>query len=175
VLIGDKNKERLAHAKNVGFEPVDLTKHDRLGELVADVLGTPEVDCAIDCVGFEAKAQGADGKVVEAPAVVLNDLMEITRAAGAIGIPGLYVTDDPGAKERAAKQGNLSLRLALGWAKSHTFHTGQTPVLKYNRQLMQVILWDRLPIARIVNVKVIDLAHAPEGYKYFDAGAASSH
>jgi glutathione-independent formaldehyde dehydrogenase len=33
-LIGDMNQERLAHAKNVGFEPIDLTKHDRLGELV---------------------------------------------------------------------------------------------------------------------------------------------
>jgi hypothetical protein len=39
-----------------------------LADPVADVLGVPEVDCAIDCVGFEAKAQGADGKVVEAPA-----------------------------------------------------------------------------------------------------------
>src|ERR1700731_2032092 len=58
VLIGDMNRERLAHAAKVGFEPIDLTKHDRLGELVADVLGTPEVDCAIDCVGFEAKTQG---------------------------------------------------------------------------------------------------------------------
>jgi Alanine dehydrogenase/PNT, C-terminal domain len=113
VLIGDMNRERLAHAKKVGFEPIDLTRHDRLGELVADVVGVPEVDCAIDCVGFEAKAQSADGRIVEAPAVVLNSLMEITRAAGAIGIPGLYVTDDPGAKEQAAKHGNLSLRLGI--------------------------------------------------------------
>src|SRR6201997_2774143 len=154
VMIGDMNKERLAHAKKVGFEPIDLKKHDRLGELVADVLGVPEVDSAIDCVGFEAKAQGTDGKVIEAPAVVLNSLMEITRAAGAIGIPGLYVTDDPGAKEQAAKHGNLSLRLGLGWAKSHALHTGQTPVLKYNRQLMQAILWDRLALPHIGNGKV---------------------
>jgi glutathione-independent formaldehyde dehydrogenase len=167
------NKERLAHAKDVGFEPIDLTKHDRLGELVADVIGVPEVDCAVDCVGFEAKAPGTDGKVVEAPAVVLNSLMEITRAAGAIGIPGLYVTDDPGAKERAAKQGNLSLRLGLGGQSPMLSIPGQTPVLKYNRQLMQAILWDRLPIAKIVNVKVIDLEQAPEGYKSFDAGVAS--
>jgi glutathione-independent formaldehyde dehydrogenase len=173
VLIGDMNKERLAHAKSVGFEPVDLTRHDRLGELVADILGVPEVDSAIDCVGFEAKSQGADGAVVEAPAVVLNSLMEVTRPAGAIGIPGLYVTDDPGAKEQAAKSGNLSLRLGLGWAKSHSLHTGQTPVLKYNRQLMQAILWDRLPIAKIVNVKVIKLEQAPEGYKSFDSGVAN--
>jgi len=44
----------------------------------------------------------------------------------------------------------LSLRFGLGWAKSHSLHTGQTPVLKYNRQLMQAILWGRLPIGDIV-------------------------
>jgi glutathione-independent formaldehyde dehydrogenase len=38
---------------------------------------------------------------------------------------------------------------------------------------MQAILWDRLPIAKIVNVKVIDLEQAPEGYKNFDAGVAN--
>ena len=173
VLIGDMNQERLAHAKKVGFEPIDLSRHDRLGELVADVLGVPEVDSAIDCVGFEAKGYSGDGHVVEAPAVVLNSLMEVTRPAGAIGIPGLYVTEDPGAKEKAAKLGNLSLRLGLGWAKSHSLHTGQTPVIKYNRQLMQAILWDKLPIADIVNVKVITLDQAPEGYKSFDAGIAN--
>jgi glutathione-independent formaldehyde dehydrogenase len=173
VLIGDMNRERLAHAKKVGFEPIDLSKHDRLGELVADVLGIPEVDCAIDCVGFEAKSQDSHGHAIEAPAVVLNGLMEITRAAGSIGIPGLYVTDDPGAKEEAAKRGSLSLRFGLGWAKSHSLHTGQTPVLKYNRQLMQAILWDRLPIAKIVNAKVISLDQAPDGYRSFDAGVAN--
>jgi glutathione-independent formaldehyde dehydrogenase len=47
------------------------------------------------------------------------------------------------------------------------------PVLKYNRQLMQAILWDRLPIVKIVNVKVIDLEQAPEGDKSLDAGVAS--
>jgi len=170
VLIGDLNRDRLAHAKKVGFEPVDLSKHDRLGELVADVLGVPEVDCAIDCVGFEAKQADGDAHVSEAPATVLNGLMEITRAAGAIGIPGLYVTDDPGSKEEAARQGRLSLRLGLGWAKSHSLHTGQTPVLRYNRQLMQAILWDRLPIAEIVNVKVIGLDEVPDAYRRFDAG-----
>ena len=66
-------------------EPIDLSAHDQLGELVAEVLGVPEVDCAIDCVGFEAKGQGSDGHVVEAPAVVLNGLMKITRPAGSIG------------------------------------------------------------------------------------------
>ena len=98
--------------------------------------------------------------------------MTITRAGGAIGIPGLYVTEDPGSKDEAAQQGNLRMRLGLGWAKSHSFFTGQTPVLRYNRQLMQAILYDRLPIAKIVNATVITLDEAPEGYQDFDKGAA---
>jgi len=32
---------------------------------------------------------------------------------------------------------------------------------------MRAILWDRLPIAKIVNVKVINLEPAPEGYKSY--------
>jgi glutathione-independent formaldehyde dehydrogenase len=171
VMIGDMNKQRLEHARRVGFEPIDLASHDRLEELIADVVGVPEVDSAIDCVGFEARAYGAaHGK--EAPAVVLNSLMSITRAAGSIGIPGLYVTEDPGSKDEAAQLGNLRLRLGLGWAKSHRFATGQTPVLRYNRQLMQAILHDRLPIAKIVNATVISLQDAPKGYNDFDSGVA---
>ena len=59
-----------------------------------------------------------------------------------------------------------------GWSKSHSFFTGQTPVLRYNRALMQAILYDRLPIAKVVNATVIPLEDAPQGYKDFDAGAA---
>jgi glutathione-independent formaldehyde dehydrogenase len=171
VLIGDMNKDRLKHAKAVGFEPIDLTRSDKLEELIAEVLGGPEVDAAIDAVGFEARGHGAHHNI-EAPATVLNSLMSITRAGAGIGIPGLYVTEDPGSKDEAAQKGSLSIRLGLGWAKSHRFYTGQTPVLKYNRALMQAILYDRLPIAKIVNATVIKLNDAPQGYKDFDSGAA---
>lgn len=171
VLVGDMNKERLAHAKSVGFEPVDLTKSDKLEDLIAQIVGVPEVDASIDAVGFEARGHGTH-HTEEAPATVLNSLMTITRAGGAIGIPGLYVTEDPGSKDAAAQQGNLRMRFGLGWAKSHRLSTGQTPVLRYNRQLMQAILHDRLPIARIVNASVITLDQAPRGYEDFDKGVA---
>ena len=64
------------------------------------------------------------------------------------------------------------MRFGLGWAKALSFHTGQTPVLKYNRQLMQAILHDRLNIAEIVNAKIISLEDAAEGYESFDQGVA---
>lgn len=172
VIVGDVNKARLQHARNVGFQTVDLSEDASLADQIAEIVGEPEVDCAIDCVGFEARGHGHSGSQVEAPATVLNSLMEVTRVAGRIGIPGLYVTDDPGAADSAAQHGNLSVRLGLGWAKSHSFFTGQTPVMKYHRNLMQAILWDRINIADVVNVQVITLNQAPEGYAEFDAGVA---
>jgi glutathione-independent formaldehyde dehydrogenase len=96
--------------------------------------------------------------------------MDVTRAGGALGIPGLYVTGDPGAKDEAAKHGALSIRIGLGWAKSHSFATGQTPVMKYHRELMEAILSDRCQIAKAVNATVISLDEAPQGYKEFDRG-----
>ena len=168
VMIGDTNKARLAHAKDVGFEPIDLGASDRLGDLIDDVIGEPVVDSFIDAVGFEAKGHGGS----EQPAVVLNQAMDVTRYAGSIGIPGLYVTADPGSHDAQAAKGTLSLRFGLGWSKAHSFHTGQTPTLRYNRQLMQAIIHDRLPIAKIVNAKVIPLEQAASGYAEFDKGAA---
>ena len=108
----------------------------------------------------------------EAPATVLNSIMDVTRAAGKLGIPGLYVTGDPGAVDDAAKEGSLSIRIGLGWAKSHSFTTGQCPVMRYHRGLMQMILNDRAQIAKAVNATVITLDEAPQGYKDFDSGAA---
>ena len=84
----------------------------------------------------------------EAPATVLNSLMEITGAGGALGIPGLYVTGDPGGIDANAKVGNLSIRIGLGWAKSHVLTMGQCPVMKYNRQLMNAILFGKIKTAK---------------------------
>ncbi|MDQ6704937.1 MAG: formaldehyde dehydrogenase, glutathione-independent [Acidobacteriota bacterium] len=171
VIVGDLIPERLAQARSFGCETIDLRQHSNLGEQIAQIVGVPEVDCAVDCVGFEAHGHGSDSGV-ERPAAVLNSLMEITRAGGALGIPGLYVTDDPGGVDENAKIGRLGIRIGLGWAKSHSFHTGQCPVIRYNRQLMQAILYDKIQIAKAVNVTVIPLEEAPNGYRDFDRGAA---
>ncbi len=171
VIVGDMIPERLAQAKSFGCEVVDLKKDASLGEQIEQILGTPEVDSAVDCVGFEARGHGSDASV-ERPATVLNSMMTITRAGGALGIPGLYVTDDPGGVDDNAKTGTLGIRIGLGWAKSHTFATGQCPVMKYNRALMMAILHEKVHVAKAVNVQVISLDQAAEGYHDFDKGAA---
>ncbi|WP_126428758.1 formaldehyde dehydrogenase, glutathione-independent [Brevibacillus marinus] len=170
VIVGDLNAERLKQAKSFGCETIDLSQHDNLGEQIEQILGVPEVDAAIDCVGFEAHGHGPNH--TEAPATVLNSIMEVTRAGGRLGIPGLYVTGDPGAVDEDAKVGTLKIRFGLGWAKAHTFVTGQTPVMRYHRELMMSILHGKAQIAKAVNATLISLDEAPQGYADFDKGAA---
>src|SRR6478736_1688050 len=174
VIVGDMIPERLAQAKSFGCETVNVgdgSVPDQLEQL----LGVPEVDAAVDAVGFEARSEGHGANAKEAPATVLNSLMGVTAAGGAIGIPGLYVTGDPGAVDDAAKVGSLSISLGTGWAKSLSFTTGQCPVMRYNRKLMMAILHDKVHIARAVNAKAISLDDAPQGYAEFDAGAATKY
>ncbi|MDQ6850369.1 MAG: formaldehyde dehydrogenase, glutathione-independent [Actinomycetota bacterium] len=172
VMVADLNPERLAQAKSFGCEAIDISKGDPKDQ-IEQLLGVPEVDAAVDAVGFEARGHGEGAQ--EAPATVLNSLMKITTAGGAIGIPGLYVTGDPGGVDEAAKVGSLSLSLGTGWAKSLSFATGQCPVMKYNYGLMQAILHDKVQIAKAVNATVIPLDQAPQGYADFDKGAAKKY
>ena len=182
VIVGDLIPERLAQARSFGCETVDVSKGDpkeQISKILGDELATginppsgqPEIDAGVDAVGFEARGHG-EGAAEEAPATVLNSMMDLTRAGGAVGIPGLYVTGDPGAADDAAKEGSLSIRIGLGWAKSHAFTTGQCPVMKYHRELMMAILTDKAQIAKAVNATVLDLDEAPQGYQDFDSGTA---
>ena len=170
VIVGDMNRERLAQARSFGCETIDLTQSGELPDMIAQIVGEPVVDAAIDCVGFEARGHGAGAG--EAPATVLNDVMSITQVGGRVGIPGLYVTGDPGGIDENAKIGQLGVRIGLGWAKSLSFTTGQCPVMRYHRQLMNAILHDKVQIAKAVNATIITLEEAPQGYVDFDKGAA---
>lgn len=80
------------------------------------------------------------------------------------------MTEDPGARDEQARHGSVSLRFGIGWAKSLAFATGQTPTMRYDRELREAILRDRVHIARNVNATVIPIDEAPHGYEEFDSG-----
>ncbi len=170
VIVGDMIDERLQQARSFGCETIDLKENAALPDQIEQIIGEAVVDAAVDCVGFEARGHGAGAG--EAPATVLNDVMTVARAGARVGIPGLYVTGDPGGIDQNAKIGQLGIRIGSGWAKSLSFTTGQCPVMRYNRQLMMAILHDKVKIAKAVNATVIPLDQAPQGYKDFDRGAA---
>ena len=65
--------------------------------------------------------------------MVLNSAMEITRAAGPSVFRGSMSPMIRAREMRLPRAESLAIRFGLGWAKSHSLFTGQTPVMKYNR------------------------------------------
>ena len=60
VIVGDMIPERLQQARSFGCETIDLKNDASLADQIDHILGAPEVDCAVDCVGFEARGHGRD-------------------------------------------------------------------------------------------------------------------
>ena len=146
----------------IGYEVAHVGYSQWNGVAILSRVGIDDVQ-----IGFPGQPTWGETPVEEARA--------LGATCGGVRVWSLYVTGDPGASDEAAKVGSLSIRLGLGWAKSHAFYTGQCPVMKYNRRLMMAILNDRVQIAKNVNATVIPLEEAPRGYAEFDQGAARKY
>ena len=171
IIVGDMNRQRLELVKSAGFEVADLSKDVPLADQIEAILGRREVDCGVDCVGFESHGYGRNS-THDQPDAVLNALISVVRSGGGIGVPGVYTDNDPGAPTPEAKKGRLGIEFGKAWIKSQRVMWGQCPVMKYNRELMQAILWGRMDyLGKVMNVEVISLDKAPEAYHAFDDGA----
>jgi len=170
IIVGDPNAARRELVKKAGYEVVDTTKATPLPDQIEAILGEREVDCGVDCVGFEAHGYGKMAGEEDSEAV-LNALFAVVRAGGAMGVPGIYAEGDPHAKTEDEKRGRLRLDLGKAWIKSPSLTAGQAPVMRYNRQLMQAILWGRMEyLSEVLNPAVIRLEQAVEAYQLFDRG-----
>lgn len=172
IIVGDRNQARLDLVKSAGYEVVNTTLETPVADQIEAILGDREVDCGVDAVGLEAHGHGEeDGE--EHSEIVLNTLFEVVRAGGAMGIPGIYTDADPGApKTDMAKKGQLPLAFSKAWIKSPQLTGGQAPIMKYNRDLMMAILWDRMPyLGEVINTEVISLDQAPDAYRVFSDGS----
>jgi glutathione-independent formaldehyde dehydrogenase len=170
IICGDTNKERLALVKNAGYETVDIASSTPIVDQIEKITGKREVDCGVDAVGFECHGNGPGAE--EDPTAVINTLFEVVRANGAMGIPGIYSAGDPKARNDDEKQGRYGLDFGKAWIKSPHLTAGQCPVMHYHRDLMEAILWDRMPyLSKLLNVQVIGLEDAIEAYRIFDQGS----
>lgn len=173
IIVGDQNPDRLKLLSDSGFETVDLRDPTPLPDQIEHILGNREVDAAVDAVGYEAHGLGGEAGS-ERPHAALNSLFDVVRASGKIGVPGIYVGADPAPSDADAGQGRLHLDWGKMWTKSIQVMTGMAPVQNYNRMLTEAILWDRMPyLSKVLNVEVITLDAAPEGYARFDQGSPS--
>jgi glutathione-independent formaldehyde dehydrogenase len=173
IIVADNNQGRLELVKEAGYEVVDTSSTTPVPDQIEKILGTGErwVDSGVDCVGLECHGYGSKGTANEEEAVI-NMLMEVVKPAGAMGIIGVYTDQDPGAATDINKQGKAALAFPKAWVKSPSLTAGQCPVMRYNRELMMAILWDRMPyLTPLLNTEIISLDKAPDAYRVFSEGS----
>jgi glutathione-independent formaldehyde dehydrogenase len=163
VLVVDRVPERLEKARQIGAIPINFQEADAPEQIKAHTNGEG-ADKGVDAVGYQAQAPSGGG---EAPAIVLNSLIQAVRATGRLGIPGLYVPADPGAPDEAAKQGMLSVAVGRLFEKGLRMGTGQCNVKRYNRQLRDLIITRRAKPSFVVSHE-LPLDQAPVAYEKFD-------
>ena len=174
IIVGDHDKDRLALVKRNGCETIDLNEDVPLQDQIEKILGEPMVDCAVDYVGTEAHGIGKDADK-EDPAYAINQVIDVTRAGGATGIIGIY-GPDPLAESKDEQNGIYPIEFGNAWIKSPKITAGQAPIMHYNYELMQAILWDRMPyLSDMLQTKVISLDDAPQAYADFDNGSQEKY
>lgn len=123
------------------------------------------VDCAIDAVGYQARDDKHSGQ--ENPTQALQNALRVVNPTGCVGVIGVYIAPDPGAKNEQQKQGVYAFPLAEFFDKGLTIGTGQAPVKKYNEYLRDLIVNGRAQPSKIISHH-IRIDQAPEAYSKFD-------
>ncbi|WP_432489055.1 glutathione-independent formaldehyde dehydrogenase [Kineococcus sp. SYSU DK018] len=163
VFVVDKEKDRLALAESIGAIGVDFSTADPVEQIMEQTRGRG-TDRGVEAVGYQAHDPSGD----EHPELVLDNLVKVVRSTGGIGVVGVYVPQDPGAATEGAQQGRIGWDYGTFFTKGLSMGTGQAPVMRYNRQLRDLIIAGRANPSFIVSHE-LSLDQAPEGYARFDA------
>ncbi len=176
IYVVDQVPSRLELAeKHCDARGIDFTQGNPVEQIIDEHGG--EVDKGVDAVGYQATDPDdvdtdtedyAYDPAKENPAVVLNQMIQVVRPTGQLGIPGLYVPEDPGAPDDMAAQGRLGIDFGKLFEKGLKLGTGQSNVKQYNRQLRDLIIEGRADPSWVVSHRV-SLDEAPEMYEKFDA------
>jgi glutathione-independent formaldehyde dehydrogenase len=162
VFVADLEPDRLALAERFGATPVSIARGDA-AEQILDATGGAGVDRGIEAVGYQA--HDSDG--VEHPEMVLDALVRCVRAAGGIGVVGVYMPQDPEAPSEGAKQGRIGFNFGTLFQKGQRAGTGQCPVKRYNEFLRDLIIAGKATPSLLVSHEVA-LDDAPDAYDKFD-------
>lgn len=163
VMIVDRHPDRLRLAEQIGAIPINDEKVSPV-EQVMDLTDGLGADCGCECVGYQCH----DPAGHEVPNMTMNELVQAVKATGQLGVVGVFVEEDPGAKDPLAKDGKLAFDFGAFFTKGQRMGTGQANVKAYNRYLRDLIHHDRAKPSWIVSHE-LSLEEAPEAYKHFDA------
>ena len=87
VYVVDRVPERLQVAEKIGCVGINFSEGDAVEAIIEKNGGM--VDRAVDAVGYQAVGAGKGNE--EEPNVVLEQLIQVTRPTGGLGIPGVTV------------------------------------------------------------------------------------
>ena len=162
VMVVDTHKDRLKLAEKLGAIAVDNSDGNAV-ERVMELTKGQRADRGCECVGYQC----CDHHGREVPNLTMNSLVETVKATGSIGVVGVFIPKDPGAKDKLAQQGQLAFDFGKFWFKGQRIATGQANVKAYNRKLCNLIHTGKARPSLIVSHE-LPLDQAPGAYKSFD-------
>lgn len=180
VYVVDSVKERLDKARELGAIPINFRDGDPVEQIrkrrkndkahmsslrPGEAEKLTGVDCVIDAVGYQAHDEKHPSK--EKPTQIIDYAAKLVNPTGSIGLIGVYIAPDPGAKDENAKQGIYPLPIAELFDSAVTIGMGQCPVKRYNEYLRDLIIQGRATPGKIVSHH-IKIDKAPEAYDKFD-------
>ena len=107
VFVVDQQADRLKLAEQIGATPVDRSTGDAVAK-VTELTGGG-ADRGVDAVGYQA--HGLDGN--EQPEIVLNELIQVVKPTGGIGVVGVYVPRTPARPTTWPRRGSSRSTTAL--------------------------------------------------------------
>ncbi|MBC7683464.1 MAG: glutathione-independent formaldehyde dehydrogenase [Ferruginibacter sp.] len=162
VMVVDTHKDRLKLAEQIGAIAVDDTEGGGVDQILA-LTGGKGADRGCECVGYQCCNMHRE----EVPNLTMNNLVKTVKATGGIGVVGVFLPEDPGAKDKLAKEGKLAFDFGQLWFKGQQVATGQANVKAYNRKLSNLIEAGKAKPSWIISHE-LPLDQAPEAYKNFD-------
>ena len=162
VMVVDTHKDRLKLAEEIGAIAVDDTEGGGVDRILA-LTGGKGADRGCECVGYQCCNMHRE----EVPNLTMNNLVKTVKSTGGIGVVGVFLPEDPGAKDKLAKEGKLAFDFGQFWVKGQHVATGQANVKAYNRKLCNLIEAGKAKPSWIISHE-LPLDQGPDAYKSFD-------
>lgn len=162
IMVVDNHPDRLKLAEELGAIPIDFSKGSAV-EQVMDLTDGQGADRGCECVGYQCCNQQNE----EQPNQTMNDLVQAVKFTGSIGVVGVFIKQDPNAKDPLQKKGHMDFDFGNFWMKGQRIATGQCNVKSYNRELCELISTGKANPSFIISHE-LPLEDAPIGYQHFD-------
>ncbi len=112
IFVVDGHEDRPELARMMGATPID-TRKGNLRESILELTNGLGGDCGAECVGYQC--QNSEGK--EVPNLVMDELVSVVKATGTLGVIGVFIPVDKGAKDELANKGQIAFDFGKFWMK----------------------------------------------------------